>query len=78
MVWLGRPVTESTWEPAASLPQNLVDDYEKGIQHDVCQLSSTSGGQTIHAIATSRKGTDDLSPPEPKRVRSIVETSNSG
>lgn len=78
VVWLGTPATESTWEHASSLPQNFVEDFERGVQHSILQSSSTSGGQTVTAISTSRKDKDDLSPPNAKRQHTIFETSNSG
>ena len=52
VVW---PLAESTWELASSLPQNIVQDYENGIQHNICHLSTTSGGQTTCTISTARK-----------------------
>ena len=78
VVWLGTPATESTWEHASSLPQNYVEDFERGVQHSILQSSSTFGGQTVTAISTSRKDKDDLSPPNAKRQHTIFETSNSG
>ena len=35
VVWLGRPVAESTWEDAASLPSSMISEYEQGISRDV-------------------------------------------
>ena len=78
VVWLGRPQTKSTWEPEHSLPQHLVADYNKGIQHDICHQSTTSGGQTIHSLSTARSNTAP-SPPDPKRIRTdLIDTANSG
>ena len=78
MIWLGRSVTESSWEVASSLPDVLIEDYERGIQHDLHQQSYTSGGQTVHTLSTVRK-VDETSPPEAKRrVVDTVQSSSSG
>ena len=79
MIWLGRSVTETSWEVASSLPDVLIEDYERGIQHDLQQQSYTSGGQTIHTLSTVRK-VDETSPPEAKRhcVVDKVQSSSSG
>lgn len=69
MIWLGRPLTESSWELASSLFNVLIQDYEHGIQHDLHQKSYTSGGQTIHTLSTVCK--DETPPPEAKRPRVI-------
>ena len=70
VIWLGRPVTESSWELASSFPDVLIQDYEHGIQHDLHQKSYTSGRQTIHTLYTVCKE-DETSPPEAKRPRVI-------
>ena len=79
MIWLGRSVTESSWEVASSLPDVLIEDYERGIQHDLHQQSYTSGGQTVHTLSTVPK-VDETSPPEAKRpcVVDTVQSSSSG
>lgn len=56
---------ESTWEPAASLPQNLVADFESGITKEVERQSVTAGGQTLHTLATVSRGSYE-SPPASK------------
>ena len=50
VAWLGIPVLESTLEPADSLPQELVEDFENGITKEVQKQSITAGGQTIHTL----------------------------
>ena len=79
MIWLGRSVTESSWEVASSLPDVLIEDYERGIQHDLRQQSYTSGGQTVHTLSTVRKEDETLLP-EAKRpcVVDTVQSSSSG
>ena len=53
VVWLGRPLTESTWEPETSLPQELVADYEAGFLQEVQRETFTTGGQTIRTLSTA-------------------------
>ena len=68
VVWLGRPITESTWEPEASLPQTLVKEHEAGITQDIQKDTLTSGGQTVHTLSTTRvqfKNVESI----PKRVK---------
>lgn len=78
VVWLGKPVLDSTWEPLSALPSNLVADFERGVQHDICTHSSTSGGQTVHTISIAHTNETDVTIPEPKRVRTNVESGTSG
>ena len=47
VVWLGRPIAESTWEHSTSLPSSLVSEHERGILRDVEKQPYHSGGQTI-------------------------------
>ena len=47
------------------MPDVLIQDHERGIQHDLHQQSYTSGGQTVYTLSTVRK-VDETSPPEAK------------
>ena len=53
-MWLGRPVTESTWEPRDNLPCALVAEYEAGVTQDIQRNSFATGGQTVHTLSTTR------------------------
>lgn len=55
------------WESASSVPNSLIEDYEKAISGDVIE-SHTSGGQTIHTVSTSSSEHND-EPPQSKKVR---------
>lgn len=44
---------DTTWEPASTLPSELVAEFESGIQRQVVDDKFSSGGQTIHTL-TSR------------------------
>lgn len=79
MVWLGKPLTQNTWEPATSIPSKLIEDYEKGINHVIySKLSSSSGGHNVYALFPDSTLQTDALPPESKRTCTIVESSNSG
>ena len=51
-MWLGTPVTCSTWEEASSLPPSIVADYENGITYNVQEQSFTSGGETFRTFSS--------------------------
>ena len=53
VVWLGRPIADSTWEPESSLPPSLVADYEAGILREIQKETLTTGGQTVHTLSAS-------------------------
>lgn len=71
VVWLGRSLTESSWEPESSLPKELVQDFEQGIQHDIHEDVFASGGQYLHTISTKRCE----SPEKPLQKKICLETS---
>ena len=35
VLWLGRPEIQATWEPAKSLPEGLVREFEAGVEAEV-------------------------------------------
>ena len=53
VVWLGKPITESTWEPGESLPVSLVAEYEAGVTQDIQRDALTIGGQTVHTLSST-------------------------
>ena len=53
-MWLGKPTTESTWEPKECLPHTLVTEYEAGLTQDIQKDALTIGGQTVHTLSTAR------------------------
>ena len=78
-MWLGRPLAESSWEAASSLPEYLVQDYENGIEHEIQEEVFTSGGHALHTISTKR--CDGLTEPVQKKkhhIPSSVESTNKG
>ena len=64
VVWLGMPLTKSTWELATSLPKDLVTEYQRGITYEVVTTTSHSGGQNMHILgACHQKDAAELQPP---------------
>ena len=62
-----------------ALPQELIDDFEGGIQRDVHQQSFTSGGQTINTLSTLRTVADprEHSAKRPQ-LETLIDSSSSG
>lgn len=51
-MWLGREHAAATWEPASSLPQQLIVEYEAGVLREVYDITHCGGGQTAHTLAS--------------------------
>lgn len=69
VIWLGRPMTCSSWEHASSLPTSLVKDYEDGVQRELHIESFSSGGQTLFQPLKKFK-----TPRQPKQPRVDLRT----
>lgn len=80
VVWLGRPIAESSWEPAATLPATMITEYENGVQRDLEEEVFSSGGQTITTIksVTRQQESTQPEPKRPCRSTNAIESSNSG
>jgi hypothetical protein len=63
VLWLGLPEVNATWEPACSLPQSLVDDYEAGISREAEVHTTTTYGHSYTTVMISKKKDD----PQPKK-----------
>ena len=74
VVWLGKPMTRSTWEPKSSLPEALVESYEDGLTQEIQREGMASGGQTIYTLSTSLR---EQPPPKRPRVECADNLSNS-
>ena len=46
-------MAESTWEPAESLPQTLVHEYEAGVIQEIRRDCLKTGGQIVHTLSTT-------------------------
>ena len=53
VVWLGKAIAESTWEPKDNLPDLLVTEYETGIFREIQRERLTSGGHTVYTLSTN-------------------------
>ena len=51
---------KTSWESSSTLPDSLIEDYEKGASSDVLE-SFSSGGQTIHTVSISPGGNEPKS-----------------
>ena len=85
VVWLGKPETQSSWQPESSLPANIVEEYEKGVHQEISVKSFVSGGQSIsmlsHTSDTTKRLQGKLRSDETKRQcldKCHVESTNSG
>ena len=76
MFWLGRPLTETSWEPALSLPSKMVEEYESGVKRDLKEDFSTSGGLTVCTLLSAVQS-DDVEP-NVKKTRFSINHNGSG
>lgn len=78
VVWLGEPLSKTTWETATDLPIEMVKEYEQGLKRDIQEDMHISGGQTVCTLSTALKPLQ----PEAKKTRlqqaSLTDSSNSG
>lgn len=69
VLWLGRPECNATWEPACSLPQKVVDDYETGVAREI-ELDTTSlYGHVCNTVTMSGKTLERSEPKKKKTER---------
>ena len=54
---IGQMSAESGWESAASLPKDLIQEYEDGLQREVVEATFSSGGETVHSLYSACTGT---------------------
>ena len=77
VVWLGEPITKTTWEAATDLPVEMVKEYEDGLKRDIQEDVYISGGQTVCTLSSALKSLQ----PEAKKPclqTSLTDSSNSG
>lgn len=76
MVWLGKPDTHSTWELASSLPQSLIEEYEKDIQSEVAIHTDIQYGhrKPIFSVTTTSHHNEPASK-KPKHDRPVANQS---
>ena len=54
---IGQTSAQSNWESAASLPSDLIQEYEDGLQREVVHSTFSSGGETIYSLYSTCTGT---------------------
>ena len=52
VVRIGEASSKCVWEPEASLPANIVAEYDKGVQRELVDEVYSSGGRTLHTISS--------------------------
>ncbi len=55
----------------------MVDEFNKGVLHDIDNVSSCSGGQSVYCLSTTGQSVK-TQPDAKKRKRDVVDTTNSG
>ena len=55
MLWLGQPECYATWEPAASLPQSLAQQFEGGILSRAEVETAPLCGHVSNVLTVSQK-----------------------
>ena len=82
MVWLGKPETESSWQPASLLPSKIIDEYENGYCQEIGVDSFASGGQTVSTLSRtavqSKADSDSISAAKRPKRQVHIESINSG
>lgn len=73
-------MAESSWEPAASIPSSIIEEFEEGVQREVQKEAYTSGGQTIYTLSSMRqdKSTSQSKAKKPRLEQNSTVSSNSG
>ena len=68
VLWLGHPECKATWEPATSLPYELVEDYERGIIREATVDATPLYGHVFNTMSVTRR-TDDILPRDAKKSK---------
>jgi len=55
-LWLGQPQCSATWEPASSLPLDLIEDYEAGISRESTLETKSMYGHVFNTMTIKRSG----------------------
>lgn len=66
-----------TWEPASTLPQVLIDEFESGTGLDEQMITDIRFGVVNHTLVMAPSGTKDA-PPQKKKAKTKVSPSDSG
>ena len=77
MAWLGKSLSECTWEQVSTLPASLVTEFEKGATFDVVDSTSQSGGQALHTLSPSAYILTTPSPAKRPRANNPVARASS-
>lgn len=75
VAWLGHK-EQMTWEPASTLPQVLIDEFESGTGLDEQIITDIRFGVVNHTVVMATSGAKDA-PPQ-KKAKTKVSPSDSG
>jgi len=64
VLWLGVPQCKATWEPASSVPQDLMADFEAGVTTEVDIDTTSAYGHVSNTMTVTHK---PVSQPEVKK-----------
>ena len=83
MAWIGKSLSECTWEKQSTLPATLIADYENGVTFNVKDSISESVGQAVHTLlpTISPPTSSAISPPDAKKTKvsiPVVPQTNTG
>lgn len=59
VLWLGRPEINATWEPAKSLPDGLVQEFEAGVLAEATVDKQAIFGHTSGTLTVSVRNEDN-------------------
>ena len=65
-----------TWQPASTLPQALIDEFESVMVSTGAIITDTKFGVAHHTLVVGRSSATDSSPP--KRLKTTALTSDPG
>ena len=49
---IGEATASATWEPASTLPAELVSEFESGMHRELVDNTYSSGGETVHTLVS--------------------------
>lgn len=70
VAWLGR-AEQMTWEPASTLPQALIDEFESGVVSTEAIITDTKFGVVHHTLVVGTSSATDSSPPKRRKTTAL-------
>ena len=76
VLWLGKEDVNVTWEPASSLPQAVVDEFEKGVECTAVQQNSDFYGQKTCTLHIETKTLQSSASKRPRTDRPVIQSND--